>query len=93
MSTLPPNPDLADAVGVTSIHAWRGRFAGDPEPDGSTAPFDAVVLEFGVDVGDLPPLIVPLDAVAGLAAVIVQAASLDADLAVDDEEPLTDDES
>lgn len=65
---------LERAVGVTSVQAWRGTFAGEPEPDGTPFTFDAVVIEFGIDVGTIPPLFVPVEAVAGLAEVLLEAA-------------------
>lgn len=67
--------DLNRAVGVTSVQAWRGTFAGDPEPDGTPFTFDAVVIEFGIDVGAIPPLFVPVEAVPGLADVLLEAAA------------------
>ncbi|QXC59160.1 hypothetical protein KSP35_12135 [Aquihabitans sp. G128] len=59
------------AVPVTTVEAWRAEVAGDA----------VVVLELGIEGDVLPPLLVPIDAVAGLAAVLLQAAGADTGLA------------
>lgn len=57
-----------DPVVVSSVTAWRGRFA-DGTPDG----LDAVVVEFEGDGASIPPLAVPVDALSHLARVLFEA--------------------
>ncbi|CAN5545899.1 hypothetical protein BH10ACT1_BH10ACT1_42980 [soil metagenome] len=69
----------AAALPVTTVQAWRahvGQGPGGGEPAGEVLG-DVVVLELGVEGATLPPLLVPLGSVAGLAAVLLQAAGID----------------
>ena len=66
------------AVAVTTVQAWRASVG---EGD------DVVVVELGIEGGEVPPLLVPLEAVPGLAAVLLQAAGADTALGAGSELP------
>ncbi len=57
-----------DPVVVSSVTAWRGRFA-DGTPDG----LDAVVVEFEGDGASIPPVAIPVGALSHLARVLFEA--------------------
>lgn len=61
-------PAGATPLLVSSVTAWRGRFA-----DGSAEGLDAVVVEFDAEGGTVPPLAVPVDALSHLARALFEA--------------------
>lgn len=65
------DPTSEAAVHLASVQAWRAQI---PGADGVT---DAVVLALVVDGPPLPPIVVPVEAVAGLAGVLLGAAGVD----------------
>ena len=62
------------AVHLASVQAWRAELPGDGGPQ------HAVVLALAADDVELPPIVVPIEAVAGLVSVLLRAAGLDLDL-------------